>query len=298
MAEAFVPVDLLNPGQVFACLGFVEAAEILLGDAQGVFDWTEPSETKFRIRASGNVSPVRCVLEFLGRAEARAVALVGTTNAEKWIQSWGPDPLLRERSSGYPYPDPDSPATLMCILADGEHTLMLDHWGDVTRRDNVKFWAGARGYPGAALARDALDLVRDRVSDAENDPFGLSAVQSSSFRFDWRRDYIPIDLGFSLNDQSNIHCVGYPLVELLATIGLSHARPRRPEPRNKLVYEYAVIGRERHENDFWFNPDILRPALGLTPFPFPTRRFRMLLNWPGQEGQARSITTVIEESAE
>jgi hypothetical protein len=27
MAEASIPVDLLNPGQVFACLGFMEAAE-------------------------------------------------------------------------------------------------------------------------------------------------------------------------------------------------------------------------------------------------------------------------------
>ena len=25
MAEASIPVDLLNPGQVFACLGFLEA---------------------------------------------------------------------------------------------------------------------------------------------------------------------------------------------------------------------------------------------------------------------------------
>jgi hypothetical protein len=35
MAEASIPVDLLNPGQVFACLGFMEAADILLGDAEG-----------------------------------------------------------------------------------------------------------------------------------------------------------------------------------------------------------------------------------------------------------------------
>ena len=33
MSEAFIPVDLYNPGQVFACLGFMEAADILLGGA-------------------------------------------------------------------------------------------------------------------------------------------------------------------------------------------------------------------------------------------------------------------------
>jgi CRISPR-associated protein Csx14 len=39
MAEHTIPVDLLNPGQVFACLGFLEAADVLLGDAEGGFDW-------------------------------------------------------------------------------------------------------------------------------------------------------------------------------------------------------------------------------------------------------------------
>ena len=38
MAVTDIPVDLLNPGQVFACLGFLEAADTLLGDAQGRFE--------------------------------------------------------------------------------------------------------------------------------------------------------------------------------------------------------------------------------------------------------------------
>jgi CRISPR-associated protein Csx14 len=35
MSEAVIPVDLFNPGQVFASLGFLEAADVLLGDAEG-----------------------------------------------------------------------------------------------------------------------------------------------------------------------------------------------------------------------------------------------------------------------
>lgn len=35
MGKATIPVDLLNPGQVFACLGFLEAAETLCGPAKG-----------------------------------------------------------------------------------------------------------------------------------------------------------------------------------------------------------------------------------------------------------------------
>ena len=34
MADASIPVDLFNPGQVFACLGFMEAAELLLEGAK------------------------------------------------------------------------------------------------------------------------------------------------------------------------------------------------------------------------------------------------------------------------
>jgi CRISPR-associated protein Csb3 len=38
MAQSSIPVDIFNPGQVFACLGFLEAAEVLLGDAEGGVD--------------------------------------------------------------------------------------------------------------------------------------------------------------------------------------------------------------------------------------------------------------------
>src|SRR6266568_4243039 len=44
MAEARIPIDLFNPGQVFACLGFLEAADTLLGDARGGFDWSNESD--------------------------------------------------------------------------------------------------------------------------------------------------------------------------------------------------------------------------------------------------------------
>jgi CRISPR-associated protein Csx14 len=295
VAEASIPVDLLNPGQVFACIGVVEAAEILLGNAEGAFDWSDPSDVRFRIRAAGDTPPVCAVLEFLDRAEARAQAVEGSPAFVRWNKSWGPRPSVIARERGYPFPDPSTPATFVCVLSDGTHTIALDHWGDATARDNVKFWAGAGGYPGAALARDALDLVRGRATAARDAPFSFSARQSSSFRLDWRRDYIPLDAGFSLNAHSDIEPLGYPIVELLAVIGLSHARPYRPDPRDKLVYQYAVIGRDR-DDKVWFGPGILRAALGGAPFPFPMRRFRMLLGWPGKEGQARSITTISEET--
>ena len=170
---------------------------------------------------------------------------------------------------------------------------MLDYWGDTTQRDNVKFWAGSGGYPGAALVRDALSLVEGRIVDHASDPFALTAEQTSSFRFDWRRDYVPIDAGFSPNVHGNVVMQGYPLVELLAAIGLSHARPFRYD---KLHYSYGVIGAEEST----VHPAIfVRAALGArrAPIPgIPFRLFRMNLKWPGQENQARCITNVIEET--
>lgn len=298
MAEASIPVDLFNPGQVFACLGFVEAAEVLLGDAEGAFDWSDEGNVRFRVRARGDVSPVERVLEFLARAEALGEAPEGSPSHEGWNAKWG---VLRAipRFSGYPFPDPSSPATVVCVLRDGPASLRIAHWGDGRHvgRDNVKFWAGAGGYPGAALARDALELIRESAVGAAGDPFALGLPQSSSFRLDWRRDYIPIDAGFSLNEHGGrIVTVGFPIVELLGALGLSNARPRRVNPRDKLSYVYGVIGRGQHRDAAWLPPTLLRVALGAEALPFPTRHFRMLLGWPGKEGQARAITTVTEET--
>jgi CRISPR-associated protein Csx14 len=182
------------------------------------------------------------------------------------------------------------------VLRRRDKCIVVEHWGDATRRDNVKFWAGSGGYPGAGLARDAQALLPRGPDNIAGDPFAYQAVQTSSFRFDWRRDYVPLDAGFSPNDHGSIVMTGYPAVELLAAIGMSHARPERPDPRNKLEYRYAVPGAT---DGPLYPPVLLRAALGagaeFVP-GLPLRRFGMFLNWPGQEGQARTITDVVEET--
>lgn len=296
MAEASIPVDLFNPGQVFACLGLVEAAIALLGDAEGAFDWREPT-TRFWIRAPGDVSPVSGVLAFLDRAKVRAIAPAGSPNIDGWKSSWGEPPVSAPRDDGYSISDPDSPATLVCRLYDGDAEIWVDHWGDSTERDNVKFWAGAAGKPATAFMREALEAARGKMGAAADDPLNLRAPRSSSFRFDWRGDYIPIDSGFSLNNHGDrFSSQSFPLVDVLAAIGLTHARPARPERRNKLVYTYGVGGRDAGAANVWLPASLLRASLGGGPLPFPMRRFRMLLSWPGQENQARVITTVTEET--
>jgi CRISPR-associated protein Csx14 len=167
--------------------------------------------------------------------------------------------------------------------------VVVDHWADGAREDAMKFWAGAGGYPGVALARDALDLLPDDPATLRPDPFAFSAPQSSSFRFDWRRDYVPLDAGFSPNRHGAVTMVGYPVVELLAAIGLRHARPHR---ETRLSYRYAAWGMH-------LPMPLARAALGCTDpiFPgLPLRRFHMALGWPGQEGQAKCIIRVDEET--
>ncbi|MBC6442185.1 MAG: type I-U CRISPR-associated protein Cas8c [Rhodobacteraceae bacterium] len=288
MAEVRIPVDLFNPGQVFACLGFVEAADILLGDATGRFAW-DGDDATFTLSARGAENPAGTVLHFLETAQVSSLAPEGSNNDTE--NKWDVPTINIGPRAPFPYPDPDTPATLPAQIKGAEHLIVLDHWGDKTKRDNIKFWAGAGGYPGAALLRDACNLLKG-ISKKEaviEDPFAFSAQQSSSFRFDWRRDYIPLDAGFSPNEHGSITMIGFPIVEILAALGLNHARPKR---RTKLLYIYGVLFTE-----VAVPPLLMRAALtgSATSIPGASfRRFQMSLGWPGQEGQARCITDVQE----
>jgi CRISPR-associated protein Csb3 len=290
MAVAHIPVDLLNPGQVFACYGFLETADLLLGGAKAHFDWSHAADVRFVMDARTKRNPFGTVLEFLSNATVYSVASAGSKHT---TEKWGVPTLFMQEDAPLPSPDPRSPATLPALLKDDSgRQIMIGHWGDMTVRDNVKFWAGAGGYPGAALTRDVLNLVRQLPPSACADPFSFSAPQSSSFRFDWRRDYIPMNIGFSPNEHAAMTMLGYPLVELLAAIGLENARPYRL--RGKLDYRYGVVGSPSNTGPL--SPVFLRAALGCASLPFPRRTFRMRLDWPGQENQARCITEVFEET--
>ena len=294
MAESTIPVDLLNPGQVFACLGILEATEVLLGGGAAVFDWRTGQETTFRVSAAGEVPPVERVISFLEEADIVTRVPAASNNLGRWKRSWGHEPEVDEPGQPFPFPDPESPATLPVLLRDDAgNEIALEYWGDATRRDNVKFWAGAAGYPGAAILRDALKIVTGKTRQHATNVFSLSGPQSNSFRFDWRRDYVPSQDGFSPNKHNkSIQMVGFPLVEVLAAIGLTQARPQR---KAKLEYRYGVLG---DGGRTLLDPVFHRAALGAdrTPVPgAPFRRFVMHLDWPGQEDQARCITQVVEE---
>jgi CRISPR-associated protein Csx14 len=228
-------------------------------------------------------------LAFLSSAEVKAVA---SASSGLSTAKWGVETVSVDGIS--PGPIQNTPASLPIVLTDGKRSLPIEHWADGSDRDNVKFWAGAGGYPGAALARDALALVHglgdNALAAAAANPFDVAAPQSSSFRFDWRRDYIPLEVGFSPNAHAGVEMVGYPLVELLAAIGLQNARPSRIDPRDKLAYRYAVSSAA-------LPTALARAVLGGANLGFPFRLFRVRLGWPGQEGQARCIIDAQEETA-
>ncbi len=298
MAESSIPVDLLNPGQVFACLGILEATEVLLGNARAAFDWSGTRETTFSVVASGEEPPVGRVLRLLEDAEVIARAPHGSQSLEKWKPKWGASEFDRS-GDPFPFPDPGKHDVLPAVLrGQAGEAIAVEYWGDATRRDNVKLWGGMGGKPGAALLGEALALARGRVQDVILDPFSLDAPQSSSFRFDWRRDNIPVQDGFSVNKHDSIRMVGFPVVEILAAVGLTHARPMR-SPTSKFEYRYGVLG--RNEEGQVLDPVFHRAALGLgrTPIPsLPFRCFVMRLELPAQGGHDRSITQVLEEDTE
>lgn len=286
MGRREIPVDLRNPGQVFACLGFLEAAHVLCGPAEGGFAWN--GAERFILEAEGADDPVGVVLEFLAKATAIAqVPFNSTLRAkEKGVTSAvRPDRV-------YPCPEPETPSALPILLSDRSGTsIRIEHWADGSeQRDTVKFWAGMGGYSGAALARDLLQPIA-ALSAAElavvaRDPFTFTVRQSSSFRFDLRGSYVPMDLGFSLNAHGNMSVSVFPVVEILAAVGLQNARPRKID---KLRYGYSVV-------DEVLPPLLVRAAFGGGGCGFPTRTFRMQLGWPGQEGQARCVLFAHEES--
>ncbi|MHB8181703.1 MAG: type I-G CRISPR-associated protein Cas8g2 [Acidithiobacillus ferrivorans] len=289
MTESQIPVDLLNPGQVFACLGFMEAAEILFNTkCEASFNYESGSTAAtFSLYLDRDENLISTVIDFLCEAEVYAVL---PNKSSLSTYSWNV-PMTSPGGMTFPSPEPPKPAKLPARLQAGEHVVNIEHWaeGAPSGRDNMKFWAGSGGYPGAALARDAIKLIHGLSLEeqvlAKRDPFSIAKPMPSAFRFDWRRDYIPLDTGFSLNKLKSISATGYPIVELMAAIGLQNARPKRI---NKLSYVYSVSSGRLPSS-------LIRATLGTPKIGFSTRTFHMHLGWPGKIGQARCIINAQEE---
>ncbi len=297
MAEASIPVDLFNPGQVFACLGFLEAADVLLGDAEGGFDWSDETNVRFLLRAAGEENPVSAVLQFLVTAEV------------KWLSH---DAEVQERdggttivhagisSSGDPKP-PDLPAILIGNHQDKECTIHFGYWADGSTRFNTTFKKSTNGTSSYIRFKNAIDGIHNLGERHEvvADPFSKSSETKSLFRVDPRGYADPIHAGTSPDKLRKGHIdmrvATYPACEAMAIIGLEHTRPIED---GQTRFSYFVWDSPRPNIDHrpvLLPPVLARAALG-GPFPFFRSRLFTVDHQEVKKGGDRKMTAVIEET--
>ena len=288
MAEASIPVDLLNPGQVFACLGFLEAADVLLDDAEGGFDWKDDGSATFALRAKGERNPFEAVLKFLAEAEV------------KWMS---PSANIQERDGGTTIVTPsissasepkasDLPALLSGFLNGKRYEVPFGYWADGSSRFRTTFKKSTNGasshirFENARAAIRAL-LAQDKTK-LRDDPFGKPAMTESLFRLDPRGYVDPINSGTSPDKLRKggieMRVATYPACEALAVIGLQHARPLRVGPTQ---FRYCV----------WrtlIPPILARAGLG-APLPFTETRQFILDHDEVKKGGDRRMISIQEE---
>jgi hypothetical protein len=312
MADAAIPVNLFNPGQVFASLGFLEVADVILGNAEGGFDWSDRSHAIFRLRADGAANPAAAVLQFLAEAEVRPYAPAGfaapTDNEGAEAPSGESDGASQEpeaecvtSSESFPAAVADRMA-LPIRLQVGTHAIDISHWADDTRRHNFKLYAGNRtGYSiscdmlrgkrekpkkrlrvGQLKTLGVASLWSSRQEELTAAPFDVSTPMGGSFNFDPRGGWTAIDAGYSPNEHGDHVISASPVVEILAACGLEHARPT-VEKRQVLYGAWGDL----------VPPILARPALSGLDVPLAVRRFRFTL---GLSGKNKVVTFSQEEN--
>ena len=263
MAEHSIPVDLLNPGQVFACLGFLEAGDVLCGEAQGGFhDWDNNNVATFRLSTGGDENPFEAVLEFLAtEAEIQRVAPRGYVDPppkkkkSASSETNDEDDAVSETETANP---PELTETFMARKADkmtlpirfgggNRPVIELGHWADGSGRETFKLYSGNRsadkiahdilngvrakptprqkqeGQPGALQTKGIEQLFDEDRNGLISDPFRVTPM-GGSFNFDPRGAWTAIDAGYSPNTQNHT-VMASPVVEFLAAWGLQDARP-------------------------------------------------------------------------
>lgn len=238
MADASIPVDLFNPGQVFACLGFLEAADVLLGDAEGGFDWSDEAHVRFVLRAAGVENPFGVVLNFIKAATV------------EWLS---PSTTMKERDGGTTVAwegisdsadpkAPDLPGRLSGTLGGKDCTVGLGYWADGSSRFSTTFKKSTNGASSHVRLSNALTAIGNLdPGRSVSEPFDQSAQTESLFRLDLRGSVDPIHAGFSPDRLRkggiDMRVATYPICEVLAILGLQHARPERARSR---LFRYRV----------------------------------------------------------
>ncbi|MGA7869860.1 MAG: type I-U CRISPR-associated protein Cas8c [Candidatus Binatus sp.] len=313
---ASIPVDLFNPGQVFACVGFLEAAEVLLGDAIGGFDWRYEEHVRFELSSRGERNPFDVVLGFLAEADICCRVPVGYANSlpvSKRRKGRKDDGESQEEDDSdlfdrveaedtFPGPKGDPMALPIRLVApiDGRtRTLCIGHWADASSRNDFKLYAGNRS--AATIARAMLRGTREKPKKGEMkgavrtrgidslwnsreelvaNPFDVLTPMGGSFNFDPRGAWIAIDAGYSPNDHKHVVSAS-PVVEILAAVGMEHARPDEYETRRVRYGAWGGL----------VPPILARAALGCARIGIPLRTFQFMLDLSGKN----KVVTIAKE---
>ncbi len=264
MAESTIPVDLRNPGQVFACLGFLEGADTLLGDAIGGFDWSDSAQAVFRMKAGGDENPFCTCLEFLGD---RAVALRAVSPMNWWpadLPRESEEPKIARKiertkseiaeqipSDAFPCRSPGTstamPVRICRTTGQAERSITLGHWADhESIRNPFKLYSGNRSaldilramIMGTETAQGIVQLWQSQRVELIERPFDVLTPMGGSFNFDPRGAWTARDAGYSLDEQKH-RIAASPVVEVLAAWGMENARPHEYATRK---VRYAVWG--------------------------------------------------------
>ena len=272
MGEASIPVNVFNPGQVFASIGFLEAADVLCGGATGKFD--QVGTPSFKLKTNDDGNPFRAVLNFVAEAD---VTDIRPTNLMHITSS--------QNDNVFPSAKIDKMA-LPVRLQHKNHVIELSHWCDGSSREAFKLYAGNRsalqivqallgtgtGYKGvrALWEENADKMVRD--------PFDILTPMGGKFNFDPRGGWTAIDVGYSPNDVKHGVCAS-PVVEILAAIGLEHARPlidnKQRQAIEKQRVTYAIW-------DQYLSPILARPVFGGASLGIPSQRFYFYRSMSGK----------------
>lgn len=292
MSAVSIPVDLLNPGQVFACLGFLEAADVLLGDAEGGFDWSDEGTTAFALSAKGEPNPFETVLEFLAEAAVEVIRpkdVLGPWPEQSIPSATFPAPLrelLKSNKKDY------TENALPLAITDGENRLSVSNWLEGDGRDVLKLFAG--NQVGARLMSSMLSaqggavglkqLLPNIKSGEFRRPFDVTGPVGGRFGFDARGAWDAIRLGTSLDKQGVLIRIS-PHVEILAAVGLEYARP---EFRGSYEIRYSVWGHV-------LPIALARAALAAAQFLLPRDRYRTFRAHLGDDKQYKKCFPAQEE---
>lgn len=301
MSEADIPVDLFNPGQVFACLGYLEAADILLGDAEAGFDWCDEGDVRFRLRTKDDQSPFEAVFAFL----------CDETTAVEWLS---PTKDILERDGGVTVTQyyisasgkpkaPDLAARLSGLFRDAVRIIPFGFWADGSTRFHTTFKKSTNGASSHIRFRNALSAVRKLDSNsAAINPFGQNSRTESLFRLDPRGSVDPIHAGTSPDKLRkggiDMRVATYPICEILAIIGLEHARPEAVREGEGNAFRYHVWGGLRSDSEkspVLLSPTLARAAVSGT-FPFLKARRFLVKHEEVKKGGDRKMTSITEET--